>query len=410
LSVSRRKKVFFFSIFLFAAGTAYAQQSEQTIEFFEKSDILQRISWPPEEDVLKYQLVIEKKDETGPADSFTQVVDISTEETSVELSLAAGEYRYRVIVYDLLRRRRPVPEWSRLKVLEALQPEISAVNPQSIDVNDDTANITLNFEGNNLTENAEVFFLHVGGGTKTPGEAVLAGKDNYLPSGDGKSARLKLNGIPLTEGIYDIVIKNPGGLSAAWRNFMVTNGTENPLPEARKHPLFEMLVSAGYAALFPVSGSLNELFDSSVFPAGLTVRLGGKTYEKRLGALGLESAVYWHYMSAAKDAPLESGYFFSIMLDLLYQKKIIQQKAALNARLGGGFSYFYGIKSNENLSSGRITGNDTIVPALVFSLSCSWFFHKYTFLDFAVEYTAVFPYGETVLSYVRPLVSIGLQF
>jgi hypothetical protein len=410
LSVSCRKKIFFFSIFLFAAGTAYAQQSGQVIEFFEKNDILQRISWPPEDDVLKYELVIEKKDENGPADSFIRVVDISTEETSVEFSLAAGEYRYRVLVYDLLRRLRPMPEWSRLKVLEALQPEISAVNPPSIDVNDDISNITLNFEGNNLTENAEVSFLHVGGGAKTPGEAVSAGKDNYLPSKDGKSARLKLNGIPLAEGTYDIVIKNPGGLSTAWRNFTVTNGTDPPMLKARKPPLFEMMVSAGYAALFPISGSFNELFGNSIFPAGLTARLGGKTYEKRPGALGLEAAVYWHYMDAAKDAPLESGYFLCAMLDLLYQKKIINQKVALNARLGGGFSFFYGIKSNENVSSGRITGNDTIVPALVFSLSCSWFFHKYTFLDFAAEYIAVFPYGETLLSYVRPSVSIGFQF
>jgi hypothetical protein len=406
----RRKKIFFFSVFLFATSTIYAQRTEQVIQPFEKSDILQRISWPPEDDVLKYELVIEKKDETGSADAFTQVVDLSTDATSVELSLAAGEYRCRVIVYDLLRRRRPVPEWSRLRVLEALQPEISAVSPPAIDVNDDMAIITLNFEGNNFTENAEVSFLYVGGGMETSGEAVLAGKDNYLPSSDGKNARLKLAGLPLEEGVYDIVIKNPGGLSTVWRNFMVTNDIENSLSKTKNRASIEMLTSIGYSAMFPVSGRFNELLGSSIFPAGFTARLGGKTHEKRLGAFGIESAVFWHYLNASKDTSMESGYFFSLLFNLLYQKKILNQKAALNARLGGGFSYFYGMKFNENAKFSKMTGNDTIVPTLVFSLSCSWFFHEYAFLDFALEYVGVFPNDETMLSYVRPLVCIGFQY
>jgi hypothetical protein len=408
--VSRRKKVFFFSVFLLTAGTLYTQQAERVIQFFEKNDILQRISWPPEDDVLKYQLVIEKKDETASTETFTQSVDITTEETSVELSLEAGEYRYRVIVYDLLRRRRPLPDWSRLKVLEALQPEISAVNPPSIDINDNIANITLNFKGHNFTYSAEVSFLYVGGGAERLGEVVSAGEDNYRPSPDGNNAALNLDGIPLTEGAYDIVIKNPGGLSAVWRNFIVTNGADPSLSKSPKYTLFEMITSVGYPILFPISGRFNELLGNSMFPAGVTARLGGKMREKRFGAFGLEAAAYWHYMTASKDTPLESGYFFTALLNLLYQKKIFKQKAAVNARLAGGFSYFYDIKFNENSSFNKLTGNDTIVPTLVFSLSCSWFFYKDTFADFAVEYVSVFPYDEIAVSYVRPLICIGFQF
>jgi hypothetical protein len=406
LSVSRRKKIFFFSISLFTAGVAYSQQPEQVIQFFEKTDILQRISWPPEDDVLKYQLVIEKKNDPASTDAFTQVVDITTEETSIELSLEAGEYRYRVIVYDLLRRRRPVPDWSRLKVLEALQPEISAVNPIAIDINDDIASITLNFEGYNFTRDAEVSFLHIDGGMEISVGLILVDKNNYLPSPDGKNASIKLNGISLAEGIYDIIIKNPGGLSTAWRNFMVTNNAENT--KSPKHTLFEMVTSTGYAVLFPVSGRFNELLGNSIFPAGIAARLGGKIREKRFGAFGLEAAAYWHYMITSKNTPLESGYFFSILLGLLYQKKLFNQKAALNARFSGGFSCFYDIKFNENSSFNKLTGNDTIVPTLVFSVSCSWFFRKYTFVDFAVEYVSIFPIDE--ITDIRSLACIGFQF
>jgi hypothetical protein len=404
------KKTFLFSIFLFSGVLLYAEQSVEAVQSFEKIEILQRISWPPEQDALKYELVIEKKDETSSEGAFIPVADISTEETSVEISLEAGEYRYRVIVYDLLRRQRPVPEWSRLIVLEALRPEISAVEPPSVSLTDNLADLTLNLKGNNFTENAEVYFLYVDGGTDTDGKPVAVGNDDFRPAGDGKSARLNLKDLPLKKGLYDIVIKNPGGMYATWRNFKITDGAENTtMPRNQKPPVFEAIGAVGYALMIPVSGQFNEFVKNTAFPAGVMARLGGKTMEKSFGAFGLEAGTYWHYIIASNDAPVKSGYIFNILLDLLYQKKLFNQKAAFNARLGGGLAHFYGFKF-KSVPFVKLTGNNTVVPMFGSSLSGSYFFYKKSFFDLGAEYVCIFPDDEPPLSYIRCVFCIGFEF
>jgi hypothetical protein len=377
--------------------------AEQGIKFYEKTEIIQYISWEKEDDVLKYELMIEKSGGGG----FTQVFDKSTEETTVETLLPPGEYRYRVLVYDLLGRLRPAPEWSRLTVLPALQPEIISISPPFIDLTD--FNMALNLNGNNLTPDAEVYFIPAESGDKsTPdvlSKAVPLGKDNYHANGDAKSARLKLADSSLVKGFYDIIIKNPGGLFTVWRNYEVIDGVEY-VSEIRAAAKFEVSTGAAYALLIPVSGSFNDLIRSETSPAGISARLGINTKPKIYGIFGIELAAYWHYLATAQDSPIVSGNFTDAQINILYQIRILNQKIGVSARIGGGLAYFGGLQFSEAYSD-EFRVNESLLPIGAFSVSFSWFFYKTFFLDLGIEYAHVFSFDES--TYIRPLIFFGLS-
>ena len=76
-----RQYVFFLCFLLVASGLVNANPD---IQYFEKSGIVQRISWEAGKDVLEYELRIEKRDDTPGSDGFTRVLSRVTGETSVE--------------------------------------------------------------------------------------------------------------------------------------------------------------------------------------------------------------------------------------------------------------------------------------------------------------------------------------
>jgi hypothetical protein len=392
---------FFFAFFLFTADYIFA---EQGIRFYEKTEIIQRINWEKENDVLKYELVIEKNDGGG----FTKVLDNTTEEDGVEISLPPGEYRYRVIVYDMLGRQSPAPEWSRLNVLPALQPEIISINPQFIDIAD--SNTTINLNGNNFSPNAEVYFIPAEGGEKSRQDILSQSsplnKSDYSAMDTG-GAQLKLAGLQLAKGFYDIVIKNPGGLFTVWRNYKIIDGAEYILKEK---PAAHLKISTGaaYTMLIPVSGSFNDSTKGNISPAGASARLGINTPPKSYGIFGVELAAYWHSLTSSQDAFIVSGNLTDAQINILYQIKILNQRIGVNARIGGGLAYFFDLQFSD-VYSDEFQINESLMPIGAASLSFSWFFYKNFFIDIGVEYLHIFSSDGSMPTYIRPLICFGLS-
>jgi hypothetical protein len=381
--------------------------ADPDIHFFEKIEIIQRMDWPAADDVLNYELVIEKKNETPSGDGFTQILDMKTETNSAELSLPPGEYRYRIIVYDLLGRSGPVPGWARLTIFPALKPEILSVKPSSVSVQDALSGVTLHVLGNNLAENAEIIFSAVEGGEGGM-EQILLDRDSYRPDKDGKNARLILDGLALKEGAYNIVIKNPGGISSVWRNFTVTDSprVETPVPD--KKSTFETTSAAGYAPLFPVSGDFNSLVDNIPFYVGAMLRLGISTKNKPYGIFGVETEAYWHRLSGDNGSFTVSGHLINIQLNLLYQKRIFREKAAVNVRLGGGFAYIVDMQLRNNTDVFLLNA-EILMPMAAVSMSFTWFFIPPLFLELGAGYAHVFSSDASQSAYIRPFCCLGFK-
>ncbi|MDR2435322.1 MAG: hypothetical protein LBD47_12265 [Treponema sp.] len=365
------------------------------IQYFEKSEIVQLINWEAGKDVLKYELHIEKRDDVPGANGFTEIFSLDTVETNVELSLTPGEYRYRVIVYDLLGRMRPVPEWARLTVIPAFQPEIVSVDPSVITVYGGSSGEALSVKGRNLVPDAEVFLTFAGSSEPLP-----FGKNSYIPSEDGEDAKLRLNDLPLKEGFYDIVIKNPGGIAGYWRNLRVISSPKKIRP-------VDISFAEAYNPLLPSYGILNEYMGQDVFPAGASLRLGINSKNKSYGVFGIESQVFWHYFYG-EGTVLMTGHLFNAQINLLYQKRILRQKAALNVRAGGGLAYYLNlqIKTYNDLLS---VGSASLLPMVSGSLSFTWFFREPFFIEFGSEFIHIFSAEKPQSAYIRPLFCLGFQ-
>ncbi|MDR3355678.1 MAG: hypothetical protein LBO04_00610 [Spirochaetaceae bacterium] len=372
-----------------------AIRADPNILYFEKSGIVQRISWDAVEDVFQYEFVIEKKDEGAEADGFTPLLSVVTGETSAELSLAPGEYRYRVVVYDLLGRMRPPPDWARLTVIPALQPKIFSVDPPVVGLSGGRVHATLRVTGGNLVPGAEVCLKPADGG-----EPLFLDGDGYVPGANGNSAELRFDGLPLKEGFYDIVITNPGGISDSWHNFSVAVAPKKTKP-------FDITFAEAYTPLFSSYGLINEYLGQSVFPAGASLRFGMAGKNKRYGVFGVEAQFFWHYFYSEYTI-LISGQLFNAQLNLLYQKLILRRKAAFNVRAGGGFAYYMNlqIKTDNDLLS---LGSETLLPMAAGSVSFSWFFRDLFFLELGCEFIHIFSVEKPQPAYFRPQLCFGFR-
>jgi hypothetical protein len=402
-----QKSVFLF-LFFFTVICSFA---EQGVQFYEKAEIIQRISWEKEDDVLKYELTIEKKE----GDGFIPAFSVSGEETSVEFSLAPGEYRYRVLVYDMLGRLRPIPEWSQLTVFPALQPEIASINPPVLNVSGSDTFIEV--RGENLSQNAEVYVTAAETGNESL-EYLLSrssslDKKSYRIDSSETSIRLELSDIPLEKGFYDIVIRNPGGLSAVWRNYNVVDGTEPVISAGGNRAVksmagVETTTGAAYALLIPAQRSLEGFTGQNFLPIGLSARAGVNIWGK-YGAFGFELAAYWHDLKGRSDpyTAIIDGHFTNIQMSILYQIRVLDQKLGISAKVGGGISYFFDLQFSEAYSN-EYRPNESLKPIGACSLSFSLFLSRRFSIDAAAEYIYIFS-TEEMISYIRPLVCFSFH-
>jgi hypothetical protein len=387
---------YIFLIFLLftSLGPVY---SNPDIRYFEKSGIVQRMSWEAGEDVLKYELIIEKWDKAPGKNSFVPILSVTTGETNAELSLPPGEYRYRIIVYDLLGRMWPPTEWATLTVIPALQPEIISVNPPEVTAYGGFADATIDIKGSNLLPDADIYFMFAGGDGPLPLD-----KCRYIPNENGDGAKLRLNGLPLKEGFYDIVITNPGDISGSWHNFKVTGAPKKIKP-------FNLSFAEAYNLLIPSYGLLNEYMGQDLFPAGASFRFGINSKNKSYGVFGIELQVFWHYFFSTKTV-LMSGHLFNAQANLLYQKRILWQKAALNVRVGGGLAYFLDLQIKIDGDFDMFSaGNETLLPVAAASLMFTWFFHEPFFLESGAEFIHIFSAEKPQSAYIRPSLTLGFQ-
>ncbi|MDR0442902.1 MAG: hypothetical protein LBH44_05810 [Treponema sp.] len=102
--------------FLLLAPTLAAQSGGYYLE----TRYVQRLTWTVDGYALRYEVIIEKED----SGEYRRAVREFTGEPFIEVSLAAGQYRYRVIPYDFFDRPGTGLDWINFEVLPAQIPEI----------------------------------------------------------------------------------------------------------------------------------------------------------------------------------------------------------------------------------------------------------------------------------------------
>jgi len=163
---------------------------------------IQKLAWSGGTNSLHCEVIIEKEENGNFVSYHTGI----TTENYLEISLPPGDYRFRVIPYDILGKPSTGTQWAQFKVFNAVKPEL--YQPED-DMNyyNDKKGSKFYFNGNNIEPDAQVYFINSEGKHIAPVEIIR--------SYDGSSVNLVFDKGQLTDGEYDVVVVNPGGLETS---------------------------------------------------------------------------------------------------------------------------------------------------------------------------------------------------
>jgi hypothetical protein len=148
-------------------------------------------------------------------------------------------------------------DWAYFKVIRALQPVLTRFNPEILYLDEDIPR-ELNLTGRNFIEESEIYLLSRD--VEKRGELIMPAEYQHSASGD--IAHLVFGSAVLLPGIYEVWIKNPGGLETSLGPLRVTYRRTT-----------EFNVSAGYAPVLPLYGHAFTIFERKFFPLGAYVRM-----------------------------------------------------------------------------------------------------------------------------------------
>ncbi|GHV84418.1 hypothetical protein AGMMS50230_00260 [Spirochaetia bacterium] len=358
-----------------AQEKASAQESAYYVkETFDGVEFVQRLSWPGDENAFQYELIIEQPEQGEAYRTITKF-------TFAEFSLPPGNYRYRVVVYNLLRQPESVSAWKAFTILPALQPEITAFSPRFFDPRQ--GQITITIEGQNLLPDAEVSLERKG---------ISWPPRLYQADPSGERAVLVYDELPL--GAYTIRIKNPGGFETSRRGF-----------EAGAVYRFQLLFA--YAPVLPLGGYLFRPFDNFIYPAGAQMRAAGFFLQGSWGSLGAETVVSWAYLKDRQNSAAITAHVGEAGLNILYRWNF-NPRLALKARVGGGLAAVVNLSFDFGII--KSPAYHTFSLMAEGGLSLEWRFYRAFYAELGADYIRVFSKDTARPSYLRPFAGLGWQF
>jgi hypothetical protein len=233
-----------------------------------ESRFIQRFSWRGSDYALQYEAIIEKEEDGEYVEALNKFSDYPF----IEVSLSPGKYRLRVIPYDFRNMPGESTAWRALEIRPALRPLLFSFTPPVFYLEKDME-LTLNIFGTEFSPNAEMCLRRSDGELIVPDE-----KEINL---NGNHAWLRFNHDQLDEGIYEIHIRNPGGLEVNVDGLIValfepdTTGkisTDEMLADTGDVSSFDMFISAAWMPFFPLHEGESFFFDNNPSLAGMAVR------------------------------------------------------------------------------------------------------------------------------------------
>ncbi|MDR2602545.1 MAG: hypothetical protein LBC53_08880 [Spirochaetaceae bacterium] len=368
------------------------------------------MEWKEQMDVLNYELRIERLVQGRWRQEFLELTD----KPAMKISLEPGEYRYRIDVIDLLGRRRPPADWARLTVLRALQPEVTSFSPTFFDVNE-TQDYTLVFNGKSIEQNASVFLISPDGKTIYPDEVSVAPGKN--------SGKAVFKNDSVVSGYWTLKVVNPGGLEAELSTLAIGSPSTAGTEAGVKTSDMKFMFSEGYSFLKPFMGNFVGFFDEDFYPAGASIRFAyfpfkkknklGEVYERKGLAFEIEPIWAWMESSGVYDNAnyRVSAHLFAVALNVLYHKKIFNKFMAFNIRAGGGMTFMYDLRVQQEdeknqwiISREDISG---LVPYANFNASLNFIINSVYFIEIGADWRVLLSTDTPPPTYIALLFSFG---
>jgi len=126
LSISPLKYSLLFILFLFFCSTHFLySQSGDNEQLFAR-----RLVWGGGEHALRFLVEIDKQEDGN----YREFLREFTATLYIVVSLPAGEYRFRIIPYDILDRPHEGTDWVRFQVRNVIRPVVTGTQVEVIDI------------------------------------------------------------------------------------------------------------------------------------------------------------------------------------------------------------------------------------------------------------------------------------
>jgi hypothetical protein len=374
--------LYIFILTLVPFSALHAQDSSFTMEITTR--FIQRLTWTAGEHVLHYEVIIERTDEN----INSNVLQEFTAETFMEISLPPGDYRFRIVPYDLLNRPGASSAWVSFMIRPAFAPEIESFSPQVFTLRRNISEYVLNITGKNISQGAEIFL-------RRPGTAQTIHPAHTAIAQDGSTVTLIFSAEQMEHGIFLLHVINTSGLETSFGDLVVEPSSRREfaadvdapigMPAAQTHfHSLDILLGLNWTPLFEIPQFDEHYFD------GATLRFGIISSNNSMFNIGFElSAAY---------------YLFGLMLfenNFLLRTCFLDQRLFVLFRLGTGITLPAAGQSMPNLL-------DTKIVYANAGISVCWFFFGNFYIEAGANYSYKFAV-ENHFSLLRPMIGVGVR-
>ena len=364
----------------------------------------QHLEWYPAEYSASYMVILEQKRD----DVFAEIMRRSVQTTSLEISIPAGEYRYRVLGFNVLGRLDSISEWEYISIIQAMEPSIFSYSPSSFYFDRKSLRI-ITLEGINFFLESKFYLLRRGGNITMPDESdeeSMNFEENIIIPVEvrltelGNSAQLVFDEESLLEGTYDIIVRNPGGLETSTGPFGIS--VAKP---------FDINVSVGYFPMVSMFKSSEYILNKAGIPVVFGTSASFIPIKKDFGFFGPELHVFFGGYTSESDSQyintVSSG-LLGFHVNALYQYWFKKEVLALNGRFGLGVTGLLGYKYEYH------TGMESSLKNFAFfswsgGVSVLWVFYRQLYLEGGIDYFHIYD-KDLPLGFMRFSVSAGWQF
>jgi len=354
----------------------------------------QTLTWEKAQYAVSYHVILERKRDT--LDVYTEVLRRNITENSLDISVPFGEYRFRVLSFNILGLLDSESEWEYFIVIQALQPSVVEFSPSAFYFDRLTPRI-ITLSGENILLDAEIYLESLTSFDET-GEPIIIRPVEIHRNELGENARLIFDEEELILGMYAIVIKNPGGLETRAGVFKMS--VAKP---------FDINVSVGYVPMITLFGQ-EDYFLSNVFnPLGFAIRGNFVPFKRDIGFFGIEMTASWSLLTSETGIFKSTAHLLLINLDALYQYQIVRKTLFLNARAGIGLAGIFDYKIEYTDTGHTSSSFATAAFSFNFGASVQWFIHKQIFVEGGVDYIHI-AHPELPMGFVRIGLFGGYQF
>jgi len=356
---------------------------------------VQRLSWEKAQFAIRYVILLERKNEATGAWNEVLRRSVSADYTYHDVSVPAGQYRYRIASFNILDQLDSQTQWQEFTVIQALQPSILSFTPPAFYFDRLTPRI-INLTGENLLPDTDLYLISKTQLDETGTPLVIKPAEMHRNE-LGETARLIFDEESLVLGKYEIIARNPGGLSARIGDFSI---------EIAKP--FDINVSGGYAPMLAIFGQKDYFLNKIFIPGSLVFRGSFVPFKWRFGNLGAEVSPAWAYLSSDNADARTSANLVMVHFNALFQYWLVSNSLSVNGRAGLGvtgiFNYHFVYntgKKGKSMSTAAFTYD--------FGASVQWFPYKQIFIEGGIDFVHV-AHPEAPMGFIRLGICGGYQF